>query len=128
MVEFRYVGNHGVGLWRTINLNEVNIYENGFLNQFQMAQNNLAIARARTPTLKQFRQSGLSRTAEHSNYFDRSRNDQRPDDRYISVQGQPGAAANAIATNATRMANLTKAGYPVNLFQVNPIIAATPTS
>jgi hypothetical protein len=35
-------------------------------------------------------------------------------------QGQAGATANAIATNATRMANLTKAGYPINIFQVNP--------
>ena len=36
------------------------------------------------------------------------------------TQGQAGATANGIATNATRMANLTKAGYPINLFQVNP--------
>ncbi len=36
-------------------------------------------------------------------------------------QGLAGATANAIATNATRMANLTKAGYPINLFQVNPL-------
>jgi hypothetical protein len=39
------------------------------------------------------------------------------------VQGQAGASANSIATSASRMANLTKAHYPVNLFQVNPIFA-----
>ena len=31
-----------------------------------------------------------------------------------------GTTANAIAGNATRMANLAKAGYSLNLFQVNP--------
>src|SRR5262249_33650739 len=45
VVEFRYTGNHGVHLWRQYNLNEVNIFENGFLNEFKIAQNNLKIAR-----------------------------------------------------------------------------------
>ncbi len=45
VVEFRYTGNHGVHLWRQYNLNEVNIFENGFLKEFQVAQNNLRIAR-----------------------------------------------------------------------------------
>jgi hypothetical protein len=35
-------------------------------------------------------------------------------------QGQAGALANAIATNTTRMGRLTGAGYPINLFLVNP--------
>jgi hypothetical protein len=35
--------------------------------------------------------------------------------------GQAGSAANAIATNTTRMASLTAAGYAANLFQVNPL-------
>jgi len=37
--------------------------------------------------------------------------------------GQAGALANAIATNVTRMARLTGAGFPVNLFQVNPTMS-----
>src|ERR1051326_4240153 len=45
VVEFRYNGNHGVDEWRQLSLNEVNILENGFLNEFKIAQNNLAIAR-----------------------------------------------------------------------------------
>jgi hypothetical protein len=44
--EIRYVGNHGTGLWRRENFNEVNIFENGFLNEFLAAQSNLAICRA----------------------------------------------------------------------------------
>jgi len=41
--EARYAGNHGVHLWRAYNLNEVNIFENGFLNEFKAAQRNLAL-------------------------------------------------------------------------------------
>src|SRR5204862_2246972 len=41
--EIRYVGNAGERLWHTYNVNEVNIFENGFLDQFKTAQNNLSI-------------------------------------------------------------------------------------
>jgi len=45
-LEFRYEGNHGTGLWRQFNINEINIFENGFLNEFNAGKNNLAICRA----------------------------------------------------------------------------------
>src|SRR5258708_8315273 len=54
VVEFRYVGNHGTDLWRSINLNEVNIFENNFLSQFNAAANNLAIARTVSATSNNF--------------------------------------------------------------------------
>ncbi|MGH9674670.1 MAG: carboxypeptidase regulatory-like domain-containing protein [Bryobacteraceae bacterium] len=41
VLEVRYVGNQGHRAWRTINLNEVNIFENGFLDEFKNAQANL---------------------------------------------------------------------------------------
>src|SRR5262245_44731344 len=43
VLEIRYVGNQSKLSWRTSNLNEVNIFENGFINEFKNAQNNLAI-------------------------------------------------------------------------------------
>ncbi len=43
VVEARYVGNHAVKLYRGIDFNEVNIFENGFLREFLNAQKNLAI-------------------------------------------------------------------------------------
>ncbi|MCI0390571.1 MAG: hypothetical protein MOB07_17640, partial [Acidobacteria bacterium] len=52
-VEIRYVGNRGTKLWRSFNINEVNIFENGFLNEFKNAQRNLAIFRAANPTCGQ---------------------------------------------------------------------------
>ena len=41
VVEVRYVGNRGNDLWRQVNLNEVNVFENGFLNEIRLAQQNL---------------------------------------------------------------------------------------
>ncbi len=46
VVEVRYVGNHGAGLWRQDNINERNIFENNFLPEFGNAQINLATCRA----------------------------------------------------------------------------------
>jgi hypothetical protein len=41
VVEFRYVGNRGVGLQRQYNINEFNTIENGFAAEFALAQANL---------------------------------------------------------------------------------------
>jgi hypothetical protein len=41
-IQAAYVGNHAVGLWRAINLNQVEMRNNGFLDAFKIAQNNLA--------------------------------------------------------------------------------------
>ena len=40
-LEVRYVGNHAVKVWRAVDYNEVNIFENGFLQEFLNAQRNL---------------------------------------------------------------------------------------
>ncbi len=42
-LEVRYVGNMSKHSWLSYNINEVNIFENGFLKEFQSAQNNLRI-------------------------------------------------------------------------------------
>jgi hypothetical protein len=44
-LEMRYVGNYAPNTWRAYNINEVNIFENGFLNEFRNAQTNF-VARA----------------------------------------------------------------------------------
>ena len=41
VIEVRYVGNHGVKMWRQYNINETNLVENGFINEFKAAQANL---------------------------------------------------------------------------------------
>jgi hypothetical protein len=42
-IEIRYIGSHSVHQWLNVFTDEVNIFENGFLPQFQQAQKNLAI-------------------------------------------------------------------------------------
>ncbi len=42
-LEVRYVANHGVKLYRAVDFNEINIFENGFLQEFLRARSNLAI-------------------------------------------------------------------------------------
>lgn len=41
VVEVRYVGNFGKDLWRQVDLNELNIVENGVAAEWQLAQKNL---------------------------------------------------------------------------------------
>lgn len=43
VLEVRYVGNKSTHMWHYQNMNEVNIFENGFLPQFVQAQQNLSI-------------------------------------------------------------------------------------
>ncbi len=40
-IEFRYVGTRGVNQWSTLNYNERNLIENGFLDEFRIAMANL---------------------------------------------------------------------------------------
>lgn len=46
VVEVRYVGNRGKDMFRLYSLNEVNTIENGFANEFKLAQANLLANRA----------------------------------------------------------------------------------
>ena len=41
VIEVRYVGNRGKDLWRQYDLNEPNALENGYFNEFKLAQQNL---------------------------------------------------------------------------------------
>jgi hypothetical protein len=46
VLEVRYVGNKTTHKWHQYAISEVNIFENGFLSEFQNAQRNLAISQA----------------------------------------------------------------------------------
>ena len=49
VVEARYVGTRSLQSWQTYNYNEINIVENGFLNEFRLAQQNLRGQHRRGP-------------------------------------------------------------------------------
>ncbi len=129
VLEVRYVGNRSARAWTALNLNEVNVVENGFNTQFLAAQNNLAIANGVTVP-----QLATLNTLKSTNFF----NTGLPGQQAIPIistalansgnsqlanwvaQGQSGALANSIAGNTGQMARLVAANYPANLFQVNP--------
>ncbi|MGA3242133.1 MAG: TonB-dependent receptor [Bryobacteraceae bacterium] len=131
-VDIRYTGNHGTDLWREMNLNEVNIESSGYLTQFQEAQNNLTIARGgniyQNTNVLNFGNQGLPgqvnipmiTTALGASTCGSVGCSDSTTAGYLTL-GQAGTAANAIATNTTRMASLAAAGYAANLFQVNPL-------
>jgi hypothetical protein len=133
VLDVRYVGNHSVGLWRQSNLNEVNIFENKFIDEFKVAQSNLAIANGIPVSAFPFTPSAALRT---NNFGNAGLPGQQAlpmitaagvptnDVTFATnlLRGQAGTFGNSIATNATRMNNLTRAGYPVNTFLVNPTV------
>ena len=122
-VEARYVGNHAVKLWRTFDVNEVNIFENGFLQEFLNAQKNLQIngqtsfAPGAPGTVTLPILATLFGGATGSLYSNAT---------FISnlQQGNVGAMANTLATNvafAATRPRLTINGQPApNFFNANP--------
>jgi hypothetical protein len=131
VMEVRYVGNHGLKEWRQIDLNEVNMFENGFLSQFYQAQQNLWINRGcsgswnncTNPTSTNFANAGLPGQGNFPliqtglNYTS---------DTNVSTylrQNRPGSVAGLMYNNAAAMSRLSAAGYPANVFVVNPAVA-----
>ena len=129
VLEVRYVGNVSKDQWLGVNYNEENIFENGFLTDFQAAQANLAASGGTTfqgpnatPILSQaFAATGAAQNFTSGQFIT-----------YLQ-QGQAGAFANAIANNSSYFCSLvtTFSGcntvgtpatgtYPINFFQVNP--------
>jgi hypothetical protein len=147
VVEARYLGNRSVHGWRTFNLNEVNIFENGFLTEFKNAQRNLEISQAagvanfanrglpgqvalpifETAFGARGSQGALRTTAGFTNgtFLTSLR------------QGTAGALAGALAGNSNYLCRLVGSNlspcsalgfnaagpYPINFFQVNPYAA-----
>ncbi|MGH9937435.1 MAG: hypothetical protein ACREAM_14405, partial [Blastocatellia bacterium] len=122
VAEARYVGNHGVKLTRGIDLNEVNIFENGFLEDFRRAAANLTINRANgvasfanlsrpgqfpLPLLDQI--FGGTNTSSHRNSTFIGNID----------SNQAGLFANSIRLTPQNFPGL--GALPANLFVVNPV-------
>lgn len=147
VVEVNYVGNHSVHMWMNYDLNEVNIFENGFLGQFKTAQANLATYTASNPGCVaagtcSFEGSGSSTSPIMEQAFGAGGSAFSNPTYATYVQtGQAGALANAIASNATYFCNLVGGAnfapcaslgytgastYPINIFQANPYASGEP--
>jgi len=135
-IEFRYVGNHSVKQWGALNLNETNIIENGFLNEFKLAQANLRanIAAGRGANFRYFGPgTGTSPLPIILAHFNPRGNPNLPasysSGNFASTTfvnplalNNPGPVgfANTLIGNATFRANAAAAGLPANFFRVNP--------
>ncbi len=134
VLELRYVGNTSADQWRGVNYNEINIFENGFLNNFKAAQANLAASGGTTfqgPNATPLLTQAFQTTGETAGYTN---------GQFITWlrQGQAGAFANALASNPSYLCSLVGAAnfspcqavgapgggsYPINLFEANPYAA-----
>jgi hypothetical protein len=69
-IEARYVGNMSPNNWRAYNINEVNIFENGFLQEFLKAQNNLNLCVAnKAACVAAQAAGGISASSQTQNSF-----------------------------------------------------------
>lgn len=130
LFEVDYVGNHVVHSWLQFDLNEVNIFENGFLNQFKTAQANLAANGGGT-----FADNTGNPGVVATPIFDAAFAGQAQEftnSTFLNFlnTGQAGALAGAIAGNSTFFCNMVGAkfgpcgnsggNFPINFFQANP--------
>lgn len=147
VVEVTYVGNHSIHMWMNYDLNEVNIFENGFLSQFKTAQSNLASYTAANPGCVSagtcsFEGSGSSTSPIMEQAFGAGGPAfTNPTYGNYVQTGQAGALAYAIADNPTFFCNLVgganfapcaslgysgSTAYPINIFQANPYASGEP--
>jgi len=135
-VEVRYIGTRSRDLWTTYNINEVNIHENGFYDEFKLAQANLLanIAAGRGTNFRYFGPgTGTSPLPIYLAYFS-GRTDSGNTAAYSSsnfasstfynplAQNNPNpfGAADNLDADATRRANALKAGLASNFLVANP--------
>jgi hypothetical protein len=130
-IEVRYNGNRTRNQWLGMDINEVNVFENGFLDEFKNAQQNLSINQAAGVT--SFANRGLPGQVDlpiltatgiafnNTNAVNQLRN------------GQVGSLANTLATNRDFFCRMVGtsfspcgssygagAGYPINFWMANP--------
>jgi hypothetical protein len=132
--EVRYIGNRSVHQWVSQNTNEVNIFENGFLTEFQHAQANLAINAANgipnsfvnsslpgQYALPIMTDAGVGFT--NGTFLNYLRNG-RAGEFASSLAGDPFYLCNLIGgANFSPCGSNPGAGYPINFFQANPFNA-----
>ena len=140
-IEARYVGTQGVNTWEVINLNERNLVENGFFNEFQLAIANLTANNAAAATnpsrLGSFAYfgpgTGTSPLPTYLAYVNGSRDASNPaayttttwtnsalTQDMVRTNPNPANSAADLDGDLTRRTNALAAGIPANFFVVNP--------
>jgi hypothetical protein len=140
-VEVRYVGTRGQDTWASLNLNERNLIENGFFDEFRLAVANLtannaaaAATPARAGSFAYFGPgTGTSPLPIYLAYIN-ARRDATNAAAYttttwtnsaltqdlVRTNPNPGNSATDLDGDLTRRGNAISAGLPANFFVVNP--------
>src|ERR1019366_6514992 len=144
VLEIRYQANHGVGLVDQFNLNEVTIFENGFLTEFNNARSNELICQANSAACLTAQAAALVTSPSSSSFgnyglagqvnlpiltaaFTSSKTGPQTSSLFhnsalVSELGLGGAGsfANSIGNGAANfssfLANMHTAGFPSNFF------------
>ncbi|HYL76270.1 MAG TPA: carboxypeptidase-like regulatory domain-containing protein [Bryobacteraceae bacterium] len=141
-IEVRYVGNLSLHQWLSYDINEVNVFENGFLKEFQNAQSNLKINQANGKG-NSFANNGFAGQVAlpiFTGAFGSATSSNFSNSTFVNnlLNGGAGSMAQTLATNKTFYCNLVGtnnwapcvaqgitasaagAGFPVNFWQTNP--------
>ena len=137
-VEIRYVGTRSRDLWETVNFNELNVFDNGFVGEFRAAQANLQANVAAGLASQGFRYRGPGTgTVPLPTIFGYFQGAGDPNDpaAYTSANFRtnntfltplamfnpnPFGFANSLNGNAGFRGNANAAGIPRNYFVANP--------
>jgi hypothetical protein len=137
-VEARYVGTRSLQGWVDYNFNELNIVENGFLDEFRRAQGNLQANIAAGRASDGFKYTGIEGTSplpiflayftgrpastagNPASYTGTLWNSATFRDPMARFNPQPFTAANALDADDARRANALNAGLPANFLVANP--------
>ena len=136
VVEGRYVGTRSLHAWETLNYNELNIIENGFLSEFRLAQENLQanLAGGRGANFRYFGpgtgthplpifvayfagRTDATETAAYSSALFANSTFVNPLARF---NPEPFTMANALDADQARINNALRAGLAANFLVANP--------
>jgi hypothetical protein len=125
-LEVRYVGNRATRLWGQYEIGEVNIFNNGFLDEFKNAQENLRIARLTNPSSNNFGNQGLP--GQRAIPIISTALATTNDNGFATTiaRGEAGRLAANIAQDATRMTRLTSSQALAGI--IKPITLADPNN
>jgi hypothetical protein len=139
-IEIRYVGNRNMNTWTTENWNELTLFENGFIDEFKLAQRNLranidagrggtfaymgpGTGTAPLPTyLAYFSGRGAAQAGNPAAYTSSNFRNSAWTGHLGFYEPDPVDAANDLHGSATFRGNALDAGLPANFFVMNPAI------
>ena len=137
-VEARYVGTRSRDIWVPLDFNELNVFDNGFLNEFRAAQANLRSNIANGVANQGFVYRGpgtgtvplpimfafFQGAGDPNNAAAYTSANFRTNNTFLTplatFNPNPFGFANSLQTNATQRANAAAAGLPRNFFVANP--------